>query len=251
MGHDTLIEVGDALQQCKKLISLNLSGNTIGDAGMARLGKSLQAMSFSLTSLSLVDSEIGVDGAKELACVLFDCKALVFLFLGSNKLGNRGMKVLIPALKQCKKLEALDLSSNKIGDEGAEFLCEKLLSFQALTNLFLHNNELGAKSAERLATVLRKRDVPLEDLMLEANQIGDLGARHLQAALSTCEQLNLCGNGLSNKMVGELFASWKRLGRCATKLEADTVGPRGQPVLTWTLPEPYRHTFGSGWPFGF
>ena len=117
-----------------------------------------------LSSLGLVDLQIGAEGARALASL----SALTSLHLSSNEIGDEGAR----ALASLSALTSLHLSSNKIGDEGARALA----SLSALTSLHLSSNKIGDEGARALleAWIHRPTSENLSFLGLQNN--GDLSS---------------------------------------------------------------------------
>ena len=148
-----------------------------------------------LSSLALVDLQIGADGAR--ARALASLTALTSLHLSNNQIGADGAR----ALASLTALTSLHLSNNQIGDDGARALA----SLTALTSLTLDANQIGADGARALASL-----TGLTSLTLYNNQIGDDGARALleiwsdRSSAGNLYHLDLRGNGdLSSLLPGE------------------------------------------------
>ena len=133
-----------------------------------------------LSSLALVDLQIGADGAR--ARALASLTALTSLHLSNNQIGADGAR----ALASLTALTSLHLSNNQIGDDGARALA----SLTALTSLTLDANQIGADGARALASL-----TGLTSLTLLNNQIGADGARAL-ASLTGLTSLNLNSNSI-------------------------------------------------------
>ena len=150
-----------------------------------------------LSSLALVDLQIGADGAR--ARALASLTALTSLTLSYNQIGADGARAR--ALASLTALTSLHLSNNQIGDDGARALA----SLTGLTSLTLLNNQIGADGARALASL-----TGLTSLTLNSNQIGADGARALLEAWSdrpsagNLSYLDLRRNGdLSSLLPGE------------------------------------------------
>ena len=147
--------------------SINLSGEKIGDAGVALLATALPQSK--LAWLNLKSNEIGDAGAEALAKVLPQCGALQSVGLGSNKIGDAGAEALARALPQCKALKWMILSSNEIRDAGAAALANVQCGW--VQELFLSSNQIGDSGAVALMNALNAS--ALTTLNLPSNRIGD------------------------------------------------------------------------------
>ena len=114
---------------------LNLNGNLIEAAGLARL-----------------------------AGVLGQFSALSFLDLGTNNLEYAGAKILAGLLAQCTALTHLSLEDNRIGAAGAARIVQVLAQRPPLVSLDFSLNGLGADMKRRLAA---EWSGEADDLVLE------------------------------------------------------------------------------------
>jgi Leucine-rich repeat (LRR) protein len=94
--------IEQVLPQCPLLKHLNLSGNTIEDAGAESLARILGLFPL-LKHLDLSWNNIGSKGVESLAGVLGQCTALTHLDLNNNNIGLDGVKVLL----QCDTLNSV------------------------------------------------------------------------------------------------------------------------------------------------
>jgi hypothetical protein len=108
---------GGVLAQCPALAHLDLSQNTIGDAGAESLAGVL-AQCAALAHLNLFDNKIGDAGAGSLAGVLAQCPAVTHLNLSGNLIRDAGAGCLAGVLAQCAALAHLNLNGNAIGTVG-------------------------------------------------------------------------------------------------------------------------------------
>ena len=122
------------------LISLNLESCDIGNYAVAMFANALRLNKFSeLSCLNLKNNFIDDTGAKILAGVLRQCKALTSLKLGSNKISDGAISI-IGNLPQCSTLTELDLSNNYINCTIAFEIAKILPKCDALAHLDLSSN---------------------------------------------------------------------------------------------------------------
>ena len=95
---------------------INLSCNSIGDAGAASLSAALPGFA-ALQTLVLGGNSIGATGAASLSTALPGCATLQTLHLGDNNIGAEGASSLSAALPGCAALQTLILQYNGIGKE--------------------------------------------------------------------------------------------------------------------------------------
>jgi len=97
-----------------RLTSLNLGGNSIGDAGATALSGGLAGC----TALQIPGNSIGDAGATALFGSLAGCTALQTLYLQDNFISDAGAAALFHCLAGCTALQYLDLGGNRISDAG-------------------------------------------------------------------------------------------------------------------------------------
>ena len=127
-----LIAIADALKNNSSVLSIDLGGNLIGDAG-----------------------------AEALACVLMrpDCSVQT-LDLKANRIGDTGAVAIAEALRRpdCS-VQTLDLENNQIGAAGAAALAETLKTNRSVRTLDLSSNLIGAACAAALAEIEKEIEV--------------------------------------------------------------------------------------------
>lgn len=170
-----LLQYSNAALGCsRRLRTLDLSRNSVGDATAKALGRALaaQLLTGGLRSLSLSHNKIGPAGARRLAEGLRVSTSLEALDLGSNKLGSEGAKLIAAALAtersgtaalphSLSRLTTLRLSENAIGEEGvAAMLRVGLQANDSLTELGLESNGIGTVGCLSLARWAAERFSP-------------------------------------------------------------------------------------------
>ncbi|CAF1388697.1 unnamed protein product [Adineta steineri] len=100
---------------------------------------------------------------------------LTTLNLVDNQIGYVGAQYLADALKNNTTLTKLNLELNEIGTVGAQHLGDALRNNKTLTELNLGHNQTGAAGAQHLGDALRN-NTTLTKLNLEWNPTRDVGA---------------------------------------------------------------------------
>lgn len=139
------------------LVSLDLSGNGIGEAAARALSSSLPGLKW----LNLMGNRLGDTGAAAITALT----DLTSLDLGCNDIGDTGVK----AVASLTSLTSLGLLDSRIGDEGAKAIARHLAG---LSSLDLRANRIGYAGAEAIGTL-----TGLRSLDLAVNIIGADGAR--------------------------------------------------------------------------
>eukprot|EP00953_Heterococcus_sp_UTEX-ZZ885_P037976 19490-Heterococcus_DN1.PRE.1 len=152
------------LQQPRALLrSIELTGDSIGDAGAVQLSSALKGGSgASLTYLSLAGNGITPKGAAALAGVLKSLRALRELHLGSNAITDTAVRGLTSALTCHPSLTTLNLCHNPIARQttcrraACEIVASRLTDWHALC----------AAGAKLIAVLLSQRECRLQTLSL-------------------------------------------------------------------------------------
>ena len=152
------------IENCPRLVSLNLDNNELNKQWMIKLEQSLK-----------------------------HCPNLAYLNLSSNCISTEGT-IYIGNLLNSHKLVSLELSFIMFGDEGLSNITNAQCS--NLTNLVLSGNMIGEEGATNIANALRNAQFPnLTNLCLEWNNIKDIGAsKIINAQWSTLTCLDLSYN---------------------------------------------------------
>lgn len=145
----------DVLRNNLTLTNLDLSANTLGDAGAECLYRGLTGVnSGRLENLSVGRNEMESRGIKLLSDALKseNC-GLKRLNLAWSKIGDVGMKHICDALKDGNcQLTSLDLSCNEINQTGLQYLCLALQSSNCkIVNLHLSSNNLTDQDRKLLS----------------------------------------------------------------------------------------------------
>lgn len=159
-----------------------------------------------LTFLNLNYQNLGDDVIRALAGALNENSHLLILFLDGNDISDKGARVLGKALARHPSLQQLFLSYNTIGDEGAAHLARALTTNNHLQVLKLANNRIrkGTSLGEAL-----QYNHSLSSLVLDGNELGDMGARELIGALRRNKSLKSLD--LRNNQIRDIPALADRL----------------------------------------
>ncbi|CAO3568635.1 unnamed protein product [Mortierella alpina] len=226
-----------ALEIVHKVISLNLSDNSISEKGFQALSEALKTIS-TVATLDLQSNSIGDYGAKALADALKTNSIVATLYLSCNSIGDDGAKALAEALKTNSTVANLGLYNNSIGDDGARALAEALKTNSTVATLDLYNNSIGDDGAKALAEAL-KTNSAVATLYLQSNSIGDDGAKALAEALktnSTVATLDLQCNSIGPDGAKALAEALKTNSTVATlTLYNNSIGPDGAKALAEAL----------------
>ena len=183
---------------------LNLSSNSISDAGAVALAQALCHNS-SLKLLDLSNNSISDAGAAALAKPLYRKSPLRSLDLSNNSISDAGGAALAKALHRNTSLVNLNLSNNSISDTGAAALAKALHHNSALEKLKLSNNSIGDAGASALAKALHQNSILMVLDLYGSNAIGKYGTHQLVQALTVNVSISKCG-GLTLPESCEIYA---------------------------------------------
>lgn len=240
MGY-SMVALFGAMQSCKQLKRLNVTGTALKDEGTAALTKLLsqlpameelimdnngisdQSMQvlclvalpklYNLTCLSACNNYIGGKAATALGEALKYCKKLQSLKLNDNKIGVLGCKALTQELQYCNDMQILELRYNSLGAEGMQYFASMDGCYH-LQTLDLSYNSLENNGTQTLAVCL-KNWKKLVHLNLEGNSIWPSSFEILVKELQACKLLqtvNLSSNQLSDECIAAIL-SWSKLAK--------------------------------------
>lgn|GEM_PF-6355845 len=139
------------------------------------IGQLLQLNSNWCTVLSLRNKNVGSKGARVIMAALAQNNTITACDLGKNWLRVGGARHVAYMLKQNKALIKLDLTDCAIGYLAACFITSALKTNITLKNLNLRNNFMGTVGWRELADVLIKKPTGLTELDVRRNSILDNG----------------------------------------------------------------------------
>ncbi|KAG9395166.1 Leucine Rich repeat [Carpediemonas membranifera] len=204
-----ILKVGD---RPNTVTTLNLNGNQLGDAGVAKLVPLFNLEASKLSTILLRSNDIGPAGAVKLLNAIATSPVVATLDIGGisgvnrNHIGRDGSAALASCLETNTKLVTLDISANGIGPEGATELCAGVAANHTLQTLELSSNNLEQAGMSALAPGLAVTG--LTKLGLAANQLGDSAASILAtevlAVNPSIEKIDLSANTITENGAGVL-----------------------------------------------
>lgn len=211
-----------------ELTRLDVSGNTLGDAGAAALGRALARTHVS--TLGLAHCEITGRGlaaviqhaggrlerldasgnrvdAAEMSTLadLVEARALVALDLSACQL-DAGALTQLTSAHRLSSLQRLSLASNRLAENDATLVVAALERLPALSDVGLADNPLGSRFLEALAASSLPSRLHALDLGHGSLTDDDIG-RLLATTWPTLRRLSLQGNRISQAGAATLGAS--------------------------------------------
>ncbi|XP_044168873.1 nucleotide-binding oligomerization domain-containing protein 1-like [Acropora millepora] len=202
------------LENAEEVLSIDLSGNQLGDLGANEVKKFIVNRERKLKRLYLSGNNLTDYAAKNFAAALkhSNCK-LEKLYLSNNNFTDNAAKDFAAALEHSNcKLEKLSLSNNNFTDNAAkDFAAALKHSNCKLEKLSLSNNNFTDNAAKDFAAALEHSNCKLETLDLSKNNFTDNAAKDFAAALehSNCklETLDLSKNNFTDNAAKEFAAA--------------------------------------------
>jgi NLR family CARD domain-containing protein 3 len=159
MGLGGIKALEDCLMQSKTIKELNLSGNNMGDEGLAIVCNALlKHKRLSLQKLCLSSNKISDSGCTLICQIIRKCETLEELTLANNEIENGGADELIKVLQgedsrtqQLRSEIDIDIDNNKISGTTLTNLLNKL----KLKSLNLMRNELSDQQVAPISQTLQ------------------------------------------------------------------------------------------------
>ena len=214
MGDSGLRQVASSICDAScRLDQVSLTSSSITDDGMLSFLEITARHSFlGIKILGLRGNQISSEGAKYLACVLFnDWCQIEELYLGNNNIGDLGVEYFSEALcSGNSKIQTLDLSSNGITHNGVFHLSKALCNpFCNVRRLYLQKNKMLDFGLQDLCESLCTGECNLRVLFASSNDITDDGIKFVEKALAhkACglQELYLGYNQVTDKGVKSLL----------------------------------------------
>ncbi|XP_031429864.1 NACHT, LRR and PYD domains-containing protein 12-like isoform X2 [Clupea harengus] len=202
-------QLAETLGRKSSLKALNLSRNSVQDAGLRHLCSGLQNPDSQLEKLKLDDCVISAEGCEALGSVLgSESSCLRELSLGNNNLLDLGLGRLCSGLNSphCR-LEKLGLRECGLTHSSCVALAAALGSGSSrLRELNLSENELQDVGMKLLSQGMRTPDRTLQRLQLRYCGLTASSCESLSSVLPSLMELDLSGNNLQDTGVTTL--SW-------------------------------------------
>lgn len=177
-----LSSLSEMIKSNKNMVSLDLTGNYIGDYGIKELASAL-AINTSINKINLSNNYIGDDGVEILAEKI--SKSVAALGLSHNEITDKGLAFLST---EFTNIQVCDLGHNQISDQGIAYLSFVIKQGGAsnLKALWLDNNKIGDAGAYDLALSINQvnnREFKIKFLDVSRNIIEAEGINDLQTIL--------------------------------------------------------------------
>ncbi len=255
--HASLHALAGALKLCKELEILDLSGNSIGAAGLRFLLRGIEpSLHSNLHTLDLSRNGLRSNGATTLGTFFrpfykhhepseqdnADPQTPETPESESNP-NSEGRASVGPMLAECLstlRLDANNITEFETTEEGTIALTEGLHFLPSLKCLHLSHNRLTLKAVRALADYLTDSK-SLEELWLNENKIDSAGAKLLAQAARvspTLKQLHLRGNVIASDGAAELSRCFESPAFSILDLRNNILTPWGRLCLVKAvLPE--------------
>lgn len=169
------------VNNCKHLMSIDLAGTAVTDAGLAILARARN-----LRRVDLGSTTVGSDGIAELSQ---SCKRLVAVNLHSTAVRDEGVTALA---QNCKKLYQLNLDRTEVTGEGIMELANHCQTLSILSVKF--NPSVDDECIVRIA----EKCPELVKIYLEETQVGDAAVHALAVNCGKLGLINVTNTGITN-----------------------------------------------------
>eukprot|EP00416_Gambierdiscus_australes_P040620 CAMPEP_0171099738 /NCGR_PEP_ID=MMETSP0766_2-20121228/52454_1 /TAXON_ID=439317 /ORGANISM="Gambierdiscus australes, Strain CAWD 149" /LENGTH=220 /DNA_ID=CAMNT_0011559435 /DNA_START=60 /DNA_END=722 /DNA_ORIENTATION=+ len=196
---------------------IDISDMKLGDSGVVQISEAIEKGT-SATQLYFDGNEITHVGCKAL-CKALAGTGIMTVSLLQNQIGDDGAVEIGELLSKNAFLKEVDLRDNQIGDKGAAKLAEALESNSTLTRLYLKDNDITNEGALLLAAAVRN-NMTLVQLDIEANAIEQEGVSALLQAAEMMKKEITCGY----QKVGFRKTGYKKEGTPTDVVESASQG---------------------------
>eukprot|EP01006_Ploeotia_vitrea_P011667 TRINITY_DN31023_c0_g1_i1.p1 TRINITY_DN31023_c0_g1~~TRINITY_DN31023_c0_g1_i1.p1 ORF type:complete len:452 (+),score=26.55 TRINITY_DN31023_c0_g1_i1:54-1409(+) len=162
IGKAGALAIGEMLDANPKLMSLNLSWNSLGDAGTEAIAKAMQTnvgtqLPFcQVLTINLCQNIVGDKAAQAFGGLLALDAPLQTLNLSHNVITAEGAITIAEGLKTNGHLTSLNLAHNKIGDPAAPPFAEVVSTTSTLQALWLQRNEMKEEAKNIISQSIPK-----------------------------------------------------------------------------------------------
>ena len=187
---------------------------------------------------------INDEGVKALAKALEANEFVQELDFNGNQIGFEGILAIAQTIEKNPQLplQTLNLWENEIGDAGTQVLMKALAKNRTLQYLDLSANQIGFEAAQAIAqTIENNPQLPLQQLNLSRNKIGNAGTQVLMGALAkhrTLQYLNLSDNQIgfeAAQAIAQTIEKNPQLPLQTLDLCKNEIGDAGTQVLMGAL----------------
>ncbi|XP_063293884.1 protein NLRC5 isoform X2 [Pelobates fuscus] len=190
LGDAGIRDLAKVLPSLVALRTLDFSRNAIGDAGALSMAKLLEnKQDFHLINLSHCFS-VASEGGRRFIAGLLHCTELREIHLECLQLDDVSLQILCPGFSNMPSLKTIMLSENSIKYNGLRHLAQHLCTCTLIEAIDLSSNSIGNAGVETLSGVLAKFK-NLKKIILSQNKIGPSGAMKLEEAIRQCKQLEM------------------------------------------------------------
>ena len=203
-----------AANRSNAMQELYISGNKIGDNGVASIATALQTNT-TMTILDISECSMSDEGAESLARALIANRsnAMQKLYISGNKIGDNGVTSIATALQTNTTMTVLGISACNMSEEGAESLARALAISRSLQVLLMHYNDISDNGIAHIATALQTNNT-LKTLAIGGETITDEGALSLAAALTANSSMKVLTLYWSS---AHPDSTLKKIGECVSK----------------------------------
>lgn len=207
VGPTHITSLTDSLRSNSFVKHFLLGNNVISATGAYAIASFMKERPDQMETWYLAGNHIKAEGFAHIVNAMVNSLSITNVWLKRNPLGVSSVDNLVKLITETKNLRTLDLENTEIGDKGVAQLFTKLKDkTHSLKNIFLNADGVGEKGAKAVAEALEAGWQP-ESLMLGSNPVGDAGAVHLARAFRSNTSLlrvGLQSNGYTSTGIGAI-----------------------------------------------
>ncbi|KAJ7778361.1 hypothetical protein B0H16DRAFT_1711869 [Mycena metata] len=198
----------DALEENTVVTQFLLGNNVISTTGARRIAKFIADHPERIETWYVAGNHIRPAGFQLLVDAMVNSPRITNVWLKRNPLTPDSVDNVVRLITQTPNLRTLDLENTELGNEGVAKIMTEITGREIpLRNLYLNANGVGEKAAIAIAGYLAHSACKLESLYLGSNPVGDAGALPIAEALKsnqTLLRLSMASTGLTSKGIAAL-----------------------------------------------
>ncbi|KAJ7112968.1 hypothetical protein C8R44DRAFT_882009 [Mycena epipterygia] len=198
----------DALDNNTVVTQFLLGNNIISATGARRIAKFIAEHPDRIETWYLAGNHLRAPGFRLMVDAMVKSPRITNIWLKRNPLTPDSIDDIVRLITQTPNLRTLDLENTELGDEVVARMMVAITGKNVpLRNLYLNCNGLGQKAAVGIAGYLAHPACKLKSLYVGSNPIGDAGALPLADALRSNQsllRLSMCSTGLTSKGISAL-----------------------------------------------
>eukprot|EP00013_Stygamoeba_regulata_P022734 CAMPEP_0177660222 /NCGR_PEP_ID=MMETSP0447-20121125/17906_1 /TAXON_ID=0 /ORGANISM="Stygamoeba regulata, Strain BSH-02190019" /LENGTH=1182 /DNA_ID=CAMNT_0019165235 /DNA_START=274 /DNA_END=3822 /DNA_ORIENTATION=+ len=217
-------ELAPVLETNKCLVTIDMTGNGLKDAGLSVILKALKTNP-NTHRYVMADNDLSDRSCLILGVMVQKNPVVTDLCIGQNSFRDSGMTQLLNGMKMTKRLRSLEVNDVGMGSSLSKALLTWLLAQTQLRILKIGSNSLGSPGSSALAKLLSSPN----GLVVLDVESADVNAKALKAVFEsltsnkTMRELRIGGNKLDSKAL-PAFLNYLKTNQAVRKLAIGGMG---------------------------